>query len=384
LTISSLRGVHDVVNNVERAQSFDAVVEVFDRAVASGSRAFLWSPPDSGAVFAAVGEGDAGLMVGALGFSGDEPPWRPARVVATPGAFCTLPRPEIADAAPPVRVTEGHHGALEAAPLQEAARSAWNTRVERARVLLLGGALRKVVLARAEDRTAPDGRRFDAAATFRALRAGEPGAFAFAVHEGGRTFLGASPERLASVTPERAVHTEALAGTAPRSTPPGALLASAKDREEHAFVVEAIVAALEPYVHPGSLARAAVPSERAFARVRHLHTPIAARLDAGADLRAVVRALHPTPAVGGTPRAAALAFLAAHEGLDRGPYAGPVGWMADDGAGCFAVGIRSAVLAGSTARLFAGAGLVAASDAAAEWAETALKLRTAAEALRTC
>jgi isochorismate synthase len=389
LTKALAHGVHDVVNNAERAPNVDTVVEVFDRAVREGVRAFLFSPPGGDAAFVASGDGMLELRVGALGFAMERSLWRPARVVATEGAFETAPReptatPSTGQTRPAGRIEpETAIAPTDDAPTA-APDAAFCARVEQARARCADGVLRKVVLARVETRTAPPGRRFDPGATFRALRAAEPEAFAFAAYEDGRTFVGASPERLASRTVKGVLYTEALAGTSRRDLPPSALLDSPKDREEHAIVVEAILESLKSVTWPPGPWYPATPAVRTFARVSHLHTPIAGCAHLGLSLYDIVRALHPTPAVGGTPRAAALAFLREFEGFDRGPYAGPVGWLADDGRGCFAVGIRSAELAGETARLFAGAGIVAASDAAAEWRETALKLRTAAEALRTC
>ena len=115
--------------------------------------------------------------------------------------------------------------------------------------------------------------------------------------------------------------------------------------------------------------------------VHHLYTPVTARLRAGHDLLDLVARLHPTPAVGGLPRDTALAWLREHEGLDRGWYAAPVGWMGADGDGEFAVALRSALLDGESATLFAGCGVVGDSDPDDELAESELKLRPMLQAL---
>jgi isochorismate synthase EntC len=114
--------------------------------------------------------------------------------------------------------------------------------------------------------------------------------------------------------------------------------------------------------------------------VHHLHTPVRARLRDGHSLLDVVARLHPTPAVGGTPREAALGFIRNHEQLDRGWYAAPIGWIGRE-SGEFAVALRSAVIAGSEATLFAGCGIVADSDPELEFNESALKLRPMQSAL---
>ncbi len=116
----------------------------------------------------------------------------------------------------------------------------------------------------------------------------------------------------------------------------------------------------------------------------HLHTPVVGELARPVHVLDLVEALHPTPAVGGLPRAEALAWIAAREGGDRGWYAGPVGWFDGHGDGEFAVAIRSALLAGDRARIYAGAGVVADSNAEAELAETELKQRAMLSALGYC
>lgn len=201
----------------------------------------------------------------------------------------------------------------------------------------------------------------------------------------GPILVGASPELLVrrdgldiSCTP--------LAGSVPRSSDPAedaaraaGLRSSAKDLAEHAFVVEAIVHALKDVCveieHP------ARPELLSTDTVWHLATPIRARLAAGADGPSALRLaqlLHPTPAVGGVPTAAANAVIADLEGDLRDWFAGCVGWVDDKGDGEFAVTIRAAVIDGDRLRLFAGAGIVAGSDPASEVRETGAKLATMA------
>ena len=194
---------------------------------------------------------------------------------------------------------------------------------------------------------------------------------------GGPTFLTATPERLLRLD-GRALSTEAVAGTRPRAEADAAddqlradLLASEKDRREHAFVRDAVAAALAPLAEALRVDGAA--SAMTLARGRHLRTGIEARLAEGVGAADVLRALHPTPAVGGTPTPAALDAIRRLEPFDRGLYAGPVGWVGrdDDGreAADLAVGIRSGLVEGRTLSLYSGAGIVPGSEPAAEWAE---------------
>ncbi|WP_345714200.1 isochorismate synthase, partial [Kineococcus glutinatus] len=197
--------------------------------------------------------------------------------------------------------------------------------------------------------------------------------------------VGASPELLLRRR-GREVVSVPLAGSQPRSADPAVdaararrLVASDKDRREHGFVVDAIVGALRPLCTD---VRALPPELLATPTVWHLATRITGRLRDGATTSAeLVAALHPTPAVAGTPRPAATALIAELEGFDRGCYAGAIGWQDTAGDGEWSVGVRCAELSGNRLRLFAGAGVVAGSDPEAELAETRAKLRTVAGAL---
>ena len=166
-----------------------------------------------------------------------------------------------------------------------------------------------------------------------------------------------------------------MAGTAPGSVAEDVartLAASNKDAREHRFVVDAVHDVLTPLTT--SLEVPEHPEVEHFGNLAHLVTPIRGELtDSSLDALALARLLHPSPAVGGTPTDAALRVIDELEPFDRGPYAGPVGWVDARGDGAFAVALRGAQLDGTHALLRAGAGIVAGSDPDAEWAETAAK-----------
>ncbi|HMA33452.1 MAG TPA: isochorismate synthase [Chloroflexia bacterium] len=245
------------------------------------------------------------------------------------------------------------------------------------------GALEKVVLAREVAVTAAG--PLDPAQTVRRLRAGYPDCYLFAIARGPRCFLGATPERLVRLD-GGAVQATCLAGSTRRGQDAAddarlsaALLASRKDQHEHAVVVRMLSAALATVCT--DLELPAAPSLLRLRNVQHLYTPIRGRLRNGTTLLELVARLHPTPAVGGYPRSAALARIRACEQLDRGWYAGPVGWVDAWGDGEFAVAIRSALLAGHTAHAFAGCGIMGDSHPDDEYAETQVKLRAVLSAL---
>ena len=192
-------------------------------------------------------------------------------------------------------------------------------------------------------------------------------------------FLGASPELLVERRGD-AVRSHPLAGTFPRSGDPHAdellaaeLVASAKDQREHRFVIDEIDRVLRPLCRFLDVPPA--PTIMQLRNVLHLGTEIAGTLRGAESALELAAALHPTPAVAGTPTADALQWLDAHEGLRRGRYAGPVGWVDAAGDGMFAIGIRSAEVDGRRARLFAGVGIVEGSDPRRELVETQLKLQ---------
>jgi isochorismate synthase len=273
---------------------------------------------------------------------------------------------------------------LRALPSREGYASAVAAAVDRIRRRELG----KVVLARTVELDA--GRALEPTTLLRHLRAVDPDCFTFATptDEGGATFLiGATPELLVS-RHGREVASTPLAGSAPRFGDPGEdrasaarLLASAKDRQEHAFVVDAIAEVLAPLCE--ALTYPSEPELIGTANVWHLGTPFRGTLrEPASTAMELAGALHPTPAVGGSPREPALALIRESEPFDRGCYAGPVGWMDADGDGEWAIALRCAEVTLGRARLFAGAGIVAGSDPAAELDETERKFRAFLDSLR--
>ena len=243
---------------------------------------------------------------------------------------------------------------------------------------ITAGEFRKIVLARAKDLRA--GRPFHPLQVLNGLRQRYPDCYAFSVANGrGQSLIGASPERLLRVR-EGELLTEALAGSAPRGATAsedaalaGALSRNEKDLAEQSYVLDSILRRLEPLGlvtrHPDR------PSIRRLANVQHLHTPVSAKVAPGVRLLDVLSRLHPTPAVGGSPRTAALARIRELESFPRGLYAGALGWINAGGEGEFFVGLRSALIDGPVARLYAGAGIVAGSEPAKEKLETELKFR---------
>jgi menaquinone-specific isochorismate synthase len=246
------------------------------------------------------------------------------------------------------------------------------------------GEFSKIVLARARDLVA--GQPLHPLRLLNGLRQRFPNCYAFSLASGhGPSFIGASPERLARAS-KGVLETEALAGSIRRGSRASEdaalatfLLHAEKDLREHHLVVEAITGrlaqlGLQPEFSPQ-------PGLRRLANVQHLHTPVQAALPASVSLLDAVAALHPTPAVGGTPQAAALARIRELEGFPRGLYAGALGWLNARGGGEFFVGLRSALIEGERARLYAGAGIVAGSSPENEFAETELKFKAMQDAL---
>jgi menaquinone-specific isochorismate synthase len=247
------------------------------------------------------------------------------------------------------------------------------------------GEFTKIVLARAQEFGSDQ--PLHPLRVLNGLRQRFPDCYAFSLANGkGQSFIGASPERLVRVS-KGVLETEALAGSIRRGAGAsedaalaGTLLRSEKDRREHQHVLAAITARLE---HLGLAPEyAAEPGLRRLANVQHLHTPIRAALPEHVRLLAVLAALHPTPAVGGAPLAAAVAAIRGLENFPRGLYAGAIGWSNARGGGEFFVGLRSALVDGGTARVYAGAGIVAGSTPEKEFAETELKFKAMLEALR--
>lgn len=247
------------------------------------------------------------------------------------------------------------------------------------------GEFEKVVLARTLELTS--GTAPDLAAMLCRLARRDPGGYTFAVPTGpGRTLIGASPELLVARTGGR-LTANPLAGSAPRGADlaedvrrAAALLESEKDLHEHAVVVDAVRAALAPFC-----VRLEVPERPTLVRTAamwHLSTTVTGELaDPAVTALDLASALHPTPAVCGTPTATARRVIAESEPFDRGSYTGMVGWQDAHGDGEWVVTIRCAEAEGDLLRLFAGAGVVAASTPEAETAETAAKFRTFLDAV---
>ena len=221
----------------------------------------------------------------------------------------------------------------------------------------------------------------DPAAALAALRSRHPDCYSFSVGNGdGAVFLGASPERLIQVN-QRHLYTEALAGSAPRGITPAtdiqlaqSLRTSPKELHEHRLVADFIESQLEDLgLMPQ---RATEPQVFQLTGIQHLQTPIHCALPQGIHPFEVLAQLHPTPAVGGVPQRAACEQIEQLEGFERSLYASPLGWIDGQGNCEFCVGIRSALLQGNQAQLFAGAGIVSGSEPAQERAEVELKLRT--------
>ncbi|MCH6255275.1 isochorismate synthase [Puniceicoccaceae bacterium K14] len=242
----------------------------------------------------------------------------------------------------------------------------------------------KVVLARALDIKA--NQEFHPLEILNTIRERYPDCYSFSVANGeGQSFIGASPERLLRVR-EGEVLTEALAGSARRgataaedSALGNGLLRSEKDKHEQALVLQSICRRFEALgVEPQYPLK---PRLKRLQNVQHLHTPIKAKLENDVGIFGLLEALHPTPAVGGTPREAAGSWIKKLESFDRGLYAGAIGWVNSKGEGEFSVSIRSALIEGDRARLYAGVGIVNGSDPDKEKQETDLKFQALKENL---
>jgi len=356
------------------------------------------------------------ILLGGLGFSGRRPalgdPWGPfgaASLVLPTFAVAQGPddvaeltvaiAPDGAEDPDPAEVEAawleiehraGGGGAGDHSPRPEPRvvderpdRTAWERTVGQYAGAVGRGRIDKVVLAR---RVVLEGAaEIDVAAVLRRLARSAPESTIVAFTRGKTTFVGATPERLVR-TQGRSFETVAIAGSMARGRDEAgdqaqaqALLASEKEREEHAVVVDGLRADLAPIVE--TLDVASGPTVLRLRHVQHLATPITGTTRDETGLLLLAGRLHPTPAVGGAPRETALAMIEEHEGFDRGWYAGPIGWLGADGDGELVVALRCGLIAGRTATLFAGCGIVADSDPAREWDESRLKLRTMLDAL---
>ncbi|MEM8505610.1 MAG: isochorismate synthase [Cyanobacteria bacterium P01_D01_bin.1] len=246
--------------------------------------------------------------------------------------------------------------------------------------------LHKVVLADVLD--VENAQVFDEVRSLQTLRQNHPDCIVFSVGNGrGQSFIGASPERLLSISNGRFT-TDALAGTVSRGALPGLdvqlaqrLINSEKEQFEHRLVVEFIVDQLRSLGLTPEYD--ALPKVLQLLHVQHLHTPISASIVPPQSVSPleILAKLHPTPAVAGVPHHSACELIRQYETFDRGPYAAPIGWIDTNGNSEFVVGIRSALLNGHKARLYAGAGIVAGSEPEKELAEIKLKLQALLNAL---
>jgi menaquinone-specific isochorismate synthase len=252
----------------------------------------------------------------------------------------------------------------------------WEQAVADAVAAIKAGGLRKVVLARDVFATAEE--PLDARVLLRRLAGRYPDCFTFACDG----MIGATPELLVRRAGNQ-VSALVLGGTLPRGADPAQdqalgeeLLASAKNNEEHAYAVDSIREALGPLCD--TLDVEARPSLLKFPNLQHLGTQVRGTLADGQTPRsalALAAAVHPPAAVCGTPPGVALELIRDLEHMDRERYAGPVGWVDADGNGEWGIALRCGQLSGRTARLFAGCGIVAGSEPAAELAETLVKLQ---------
>jgi menaquinone-specific isochorismate synthase len=325
--------------------------------------------------------GTGPLAVGALGFSDDSECELivPAVVVGATRAgqaWVTetgpaAPSPPLPAPSPgPSRFVVDGHGL----------RPRWGEMIDDALSRIASGQLSKVVLAR--DVTVVADRPFDVPTVLTRLRGGHPTCYTFAA--GG--LVGATPELLVRRR-DALVVSRPMAGTAPRGDTldddrrmVARMKSAGKEGREHRVVVDAVRAALVPVCE--EVSASARPEVARLATVAHLATTVAGRLKAPwPSALALAGMLHPTPAVAGSPRGAALSAIGELEDFDRGGYAGPVGWVDSRGDGDWAVALRCAHIDGTAARLFAGAGIVAGSSAGAEWAETQAKLEPMMRAL---
>ncbi|NES03429.1 MAG: isochorismate synthase [Okeania sp. SIO2F4] len=250
--------------------------------------------------------------------------------------------------------------------------------------LINSNSLRKIVLAHAIDIYSQT--NFDLIKSLNNLRLIYPDCYILSTSNGnGQNFICASPERLISINNNQLV-TDALAGSAPRGKTPSedaklanSLLCSEKDLREHQFVIDFIIKRLQDLgLKPNYSSQ---PHLLQLSNIQHLWTPITAEISQNIHLLEILAELHPTPAVAGVPRDIAQEQIQNFETFDRSLYAAPIGWIDHQGNGEFAVGIRSALIDGDRARLYAGAGIVSGSKPDKELAEVQLKFQTLLKAL---
>ncbi len=262
---------------------------------------------------------------------------------------------------------------------------AWQAQIGSLQEAMRRGEVQKVVLARTLRLVST--RSWNTERAFQLLLRTFPHAYPFFFRFDERSaFFGVTPERLARVE-NGILHTMALAGSLPRGATPEEdaqltqkLQEDARLRLEHQIVVEYIAQALQPLTC--SLKLSEVQPLR-LPNVQHLQVHIQGLLREGHDVLDAIQALHPTAALGGQPRQAALQWIERLEPFERGWYGGPLGWVDSEGNGDFLVALRCGWVRGREALLFAGSGILPQSEARAEWEETALKFRPMLQALES-
>lgn len=391
----------------------ESIVEQYFQGPDRVSRADAWVRDWSGRILVTgdMSDGFFGpLFFGAFPFSESSdhpaflflPRWQVCRSSMGCSAVAnTLVTPDTDIGAETARILRAHQrlSSFDSAPGQPAAsmgkpvrftevspdqRLMYEEKVEQALQEIASSTVEKLVISRSIDLRASQ--PILPLETLHRLRGAFPNCFCFSTTDGsGTSWIGASPERLVQVDGRRFA-TEAIAGSRPRGadfagdTALGReLTASDKDRREHQLVVDSILRRLRA----GDLLPEPPPPPHLIklANIQHLRTPLAGDRPNRISSLQIAGMLHPTPAVGGVPRPAALSRLRQVEGFDRELYGGFVGWTSPQGDGEWVVAIRTARIREDSARLFAGAGIVRGSDPAAEWQETEVKIGAVRRAL---
>lgn len=266
---------------------------------------------------------------------------------------------------------------------EEIQKEEWIHAVEKTIGNIRKGKLDKVVLAREARLSFAD--TIDPSAVLWRLREQQPFSYLFAFEQEGQCFIGASPEQLVKKEGD-ACYSVCLAGSIRRGKTFQEdeqlgqwLMHDEKNLREHQFVVQMIKEAIEAVCERVKMP--ASPQLLKLQHIQHLYTPVIGEKCHAASVLSIVEQMHPTPALGGTPREKAMKEIREIEPLDRGWYAAPIGWMDAEGNGEFAVAIRSGLLSGKEAFIFAGCGVVGDSDPISEYEETKVKFTPMLSAL---